>query len=222
MCPIISACGTAIYNTAKFITKIPQRYFGKTSSYVKDSTDFIQKIKPLSINPEEEILISFDVSALCQHTSTCCTTSYKYMNIYLHQFHQCLQDPYRKMHQASGICYHSLHFLFNKKFYKQLHGAAMGSPVSPVIANIHLECFESLPIPTFPKLIKWWFRYVGDVYSTTRWFRYVGDVYSATRWFRYFGDIYSATRKDQVNKCQGHLNSIDPHIKFTKEFPGRE
>ena len=62
--PIVSGCGTATYNTAKFITKIIQNYCGKTSSYIKDSTDFIKKIKHLSINPEEETLVSFDVSAL--------------------------------------------------------------------------------------------------------------------------------------------------------------
>ena len=27
---------------------------------------------------------------------------------------------------------------------------------------------------------------------------------------------------DQVNKLQEHLNSIDPHIKFPKELPGRD
>ena len=62
--PIVSACGTATYNTAKFITKILQNYCGNTSSFVKNSTDFIQKIKHLSINPEEETLVSFDVNAL--------------------------------------------------------------------------------------------------------------------------------------------------------------
>ena len=61
---IVSACGTATYNTAKFITKILQNYCGKTSSFVKDSTDFIKKIKHRSINPEEETLVSFDVSAV--------------------------------------------------------------------------------------------------------------------------------------------------------------
>ena len=70
----------------------------------------------------------------------------------------------------------------------------MGSPVSPVIANIYMEYFESLAIPPSPTLIKWWFRYVDDVHSVTR--------------------------KDQVNKLQEHLNSIDPHIKFTIELPG--
>ena len=62
--PIVSACGTATYYTAKFITKILQNYCGKTSSFVKDSTDFIKKMKHLSINPEEETLVSFDVNAL--------------------------------------------------------------------------------------------------------------------------------------------------------------
>ena len=64
MHPIVSACGTATYNTAKLITKILQNYCGKTSSCIKDSTDFIKKIKHLSIKPEEEMLVSSDVSAL--------------------------------------------------------------------------------------------------------------------------------------------------------------
>ena len=68
----------------------------------------------------------------------------------------------------------------------------MGSPVSPVIANTYMECFEFLAIPSSLTLIKWWFRYVDDVHS--------------------------ATRKDQVNKLQEHLNSIDSHIKFTIEL----
>ena len=55
-------------------------------------------------------------------------------------------------------------FFFNKKFYKQLQGAA----VSPVTANIYMEHFESLAIPTSPTLIEWWFRYVDDVHSATR------------------------------------------------------
>ena len=72
----------------------------------------------------------------------------------------------------------------------------MDSPVSPVIANIYMEYFESLAIPSSPTLLKWWFRYVDDVHS--------------------------ATRKDQVNQLQEHLNSIDPHIKLTIELPGTD
>ena len=48
MHPIVSACGTATYNTAKSITEILQNYYGKTLSFVKDSKDFIKKIKHLN------------------------------------------------------------------------------------------------------------------------------------------------------------------------------
>ena len=75
------------------------------------------------------------------------------------------------------------------KFYKQSQGAAMGSPVFPVIAIIYMDYFESLAIPLSPTLIKWWFRFVDD--------------------------LHSATRKDQVNQLQEHPNYIDPHIKWT-------
>ena len=68
MYPTVSACCTATYNNAKFITKILRNYYGKTSSFVKDSTDFIKKIKHLSINSEQETLVSFDVSALFTST----------------------------------------------------------------------------------------------------------------------------------------------------------
>ena len=44
MHPIVSACGTTTYNTAKFIIKILQNYCGKTSSFAKDTTDFIKKL----------------------------------------------------------------------------------------------------------------------------------------------------------------------------------
>ena len=64
MHPIVSACGTATYNISKFITKILQNYTGKTSSFIKDHTDFIKKIKHISINPEEETSVLFDVNTL--------------------------------------------------------------------------------------------------------------------------------------------------------------
>ena len=72
----------------------------------------------------------------------------------------------------------------------------MGLPVSPITANIYMEYFGSLAIPSSQTLIKWWSRYVDNVHS--------------------------ATRKDQVNKLQEHLKSLDPHIKFTIELPGTD
>ena len=57
-------------------------------------------------------------------------------------------------------------FSFQGKFYKQLHGAATGSPCLPVVANIFMEYFEKRALgPELPMsfTINTWLRYVGDV-----------------------------------------------------------
>ena len=158
MCPINSACGTATYNTAKFITKILQIYCGKMSSFVKDSTDFIKKIKHLSINPKEETLVTFDVSACftsipvpvaLQIINSKIATCTSFTNVY--------KIPTEKFIKLLEFSITNCIFCFNKKFYKQLQGTAMGSPVSPVIVNIYMEHFEYLAIPISSALIKWWF-----------------------------------------------------------------
>ena len=197
MHPIVSVSGTATYNTAKFITKILQNYCGKNSSFVKDSTDSIQKINHLSINPEEETLVSFDVSAL--FTSIPVPVALQAINSKISiciSFTNVCEIPTEKFIVLWELTITNCTSCFNRKFCKQLQGAAMGSPVSPVFANIYLEHFESLAIPTSLTLIKWWFRYAEDVHI--------------------------ATRKDQVNKVQEHPNSIDPCTTFTIKLPGTD
>ena len=76
----------------------------------------------------------------------------------------------------------------------KVRGCSHGFTCLPCHCKYLLGTLWILAIPTSPTLIKWWSRYIDDVHS--------------------------ATRKDQVNKLQEHLNSIDPHIKFTTELPG--
>ena len=161
--------------------------------FVIDSTDFIQKIKHLPINPEEETLVSFDVSALftgipvpfvLQVINSKVSTCTNFTNV-----GNITKEKFIKLPEFSIT---NCIFCFNKKFYKQLQGAAVRSPVTSTIANIYFKHFESLPIPKSPTLIKWWFRFVDYVHN--------------------------ATRKDQVNKLQEHLSSVDPHFKFTTEL----
>ena len=88
-------------------------------------------------------------------------------------------------------------FTFQDKCFKQLHCAAMGSPCSPVVANIYMEYFKDLALgPELPVPVKDWKSYVDDVFSIIP--------------------------KDNRNKMPHYLNSIDPHIKFTIEQPNEE
>jgi len=57
------------------------------------------------------------------------------------------------------------YFSFRGFIYQQMFGAAMGSPVSPLLANLFMEWPEKQAIATAPVECKpkFWKRYVDDV-----------------------------------------------------------
>ena len=56
MHPIVSTCGTATYQLAKFLTKILQRFTGVTLSFVKDSKSFSEHLRSVHISEDEELV----------------------------------------------------------------------------------------------------------------------------------------------------------------------
>ncbi|MCG8429652.1 MAG: hypothetical protein MJA29_00535, partial [Candidatus Omnitrophica bacterium] len=210
MRPIVSACGTSTYNLAKFLTQILQTYVGKTQSFVKDSHDLVRKLSYWEIADDEE-LVSFDVSAL--FTSIPVSSALQVIN---ELFIDHMDNPeakylYGKSFESNcsglnkdevmsllDLVLNNCVFTFQNKFYKQLHGAAMGSPCSPVVANIYMEFFENkaLSIPNAPINTDWWYRYVDD--------------------------CLTKIKKGNQRVALDFLNSIDEHIKFTIEEPNGE
>ena len=59
-----------------------------------------------------------------------------------------------------NLCLTSTYFQYNGKHYKQLHGTAMGSPVSVVVAEIVMQNIEESALSTFRETIPLWLRYV--------------------------------------------------------------
>ncbi len=60
------------------------------------------------------------------------------------------------------FCVENTYFVFNGVSYKQLQGAAMGSPVSQILANIFMKRFEVETIstaPSIPSIPKHWDHY---------------------------------------------------------------
>ena len=46
------------------------------------------------------------------------------------------------------FCFKNTYFSFQGQFYEQVEGAAMGSPVSPIVANLYMEYFEQKALST--------------------------------------------------------------------------
>ena len=59
----------------------------------------------------------------------------------------------------------STYFQYNGSIYEQLEGAAMGSPVSAVIAKLYMESFEQQAITTSAYKPRIWKRYVDDTFT---------------------------------------------------------
>ena len=83
-------------------------------------------------------------------------------------------------------------FQYNGKHYQQLHGTAMGSPVSVVVAEVVMQSIEEQALATYELTLPFWFRYVHDTIT--------------------------ALHDYEIDQFYNHLNSQNRNIQFTKEI----
>src|SRR5262249_37197834 len=92
------------------------------------------------------------------------------------------------------LCITTTYFQYKDTFYQQKSGMAMGSPLSPLMANLFMEWFEKKAIETSDKKPAMWLRYVDDVYC---------------QWQH---------GKEALQDFLKHLNAVHPNIRFTREM----
>ena len=189
--PIVSCRGTPIYNTAKFVARIIKPLVGKSSHHVENSQDLIKKLKCVTVE-DDEIMASFDVTAL--FTNVPIRESLDIIEQRLKE-DETLKDrtilSVAQIIRLLECCLTTTYFLFNGKFYTQTEGSAMGSPVSPHVANLFMEHFEVKAIGSFNHVVKFWARYVDDTFCIIH--------------------------QDKIEEFTTHLNSQHDKIKFTIE-----
>ena len=59
-------------------------------------------------------------------------------------------------------CLKTTYFVYDGTIYTQNEGAAMGSPVSPIVANLFMDWFEEFALQSFLFKITFWKLYVDN------------------------------------------------------------
>ena len=62
------------------------------------------------------------------------------------------------------FCLKTTYFQFQDRFFEQLQEAAMGSPISPILASLYMEDFKKQGINTAEHLLRVWKRCVDDTF----------------------------------------------------------
>ena len=189
--PIISSRGSATYETAKELANIIKPLVGRSPHHVMNNKDILENIKDIKLQPDE-CMMSFDVSAL--FTSIPIEPAIDTIRKQLEEDLDLKKRTSMTVDHIIGLlefCLKNTYFSFQGRYYEQKEGAAMDSPISPLVANIYLEEFEKQAIST----------------STT----------PPILWKRFVDDTFTFIKKNSKDSFLEHLNSINPKIQFTCE-----
>ena len=179
----------ALDQLSKYLTNVLKPLTEESRHKLQSTENFIDAIKTIQI-PDDHKLVSFDVKSLftsipLQLALDCTENAIKNSTAEL-------PLPTDDIMDLLNLCLTSTYFQYNGKHYKQLHGTAMGSPVSVVVAEIVMQNIEEQALATYTRTIPIWFRYVDDTFT--------------------------AVHKDGIDDFHEHLNRQNADIQFTKEI----
>ena len=150
--PIVSSRGSTTYGVAKELAYIIKPLVGQFPHHLKN-THFIQQLQGKRLEPGE-LIPSFDGKAL--FTSVPVHPAIQIVKQRLQQDTTFPQRTSMSIPQITSLlefCLTNTYFLFQGKYYEQVQGAAMGSPISHLIANIFMEEFEVKALSSIPHLL---------------------------------------------------------------------
>ena len=188
--PIVTSIDSALYNTSKFLSQILSPLQNQNGFSVANSTQFRNDISSTTTS-EDETMVSFDVVSLFTAIpvdKACAYIRTKLINdnTLLDRTLQDIDDILRLFVLSNS------YFIYNDVTYKQIHGCAMGSPVSAIVAILCMEVIEEQAIQS-------------------------AITPPCKIWKRFVDDSFVIMNRNAIISFHNTLNSIDPSIKFTIE-----
>jgi len=191
-CPfriIVSSVDSPLYALATFLQKTMSNSIPLPQSHIGNSFELVEKLKNIHIE-DKFSLISLDVISL-------------FTNIPIDSAINSITDrwdfistscniPKDEFLRAVRFVLESTYFSFDNQIYKQNFGTPMGSPLSPMIADIVMQDLERVVLETFDFDIPFYYRYVDD--------------------------IVLAVPTSKIDSVFKKFNSIHPKLQFTIEI----
>ncbi|RLU19574.1 hypothetical protein DMN91_008131 [Ooceraea biroi] len=185
---IVSTNDSPLYNLASYLNKILKDSISKPDSFVKDSWSFVDRMKNVSVCPNG-LFVSFDATSL--FTNIPKELVIKGIEKRWTMISNVTKLNLQQFIYAIDVVLSSTSFVFNKQIYEQIFGSPMGSPLSPILADIVLEDLELQCLSDLDFTIPIYYRYVDD--------------------------IFMIIAKDKLMTTFDIFNSYHPRLKFTYE-----
>ena len=196
--PVISSSGCHTEKISAFVDQYLQPAAKELPSHIRDTDDFIEKMKKIGRVSEDDYLVTLDVSSL--YTNICNTEGIESI-----QTNPTLKSTLASsvLQMIAGLMLLILtlnNFIFNGEHYHQIKGTAMGTRAAPNYANIFMGSFEEKYIykSTYMRHISYFGRYIDDIFL-----------------------IWKGT-ENQLKEFLCKLNRAHPTIKFTFEYSKSE
>ena len=184
---IINTKGSSYYKIAKFVSRELKPLTTSATSFIKDSEQFVNKLKNIQLQEGEKI-VSFDIVDMYP--------SLPKQDVIKEVERRILSDSFQTkcnketLVRLAKISLEFMSFRIGNKYYEQAEGLFIGSPASPCFAELFIQRVEEVSVYTMLHAPRIWIRKVDDTFTINN---------------------------HETNDTLTELNQIHPQIKFTAE-----
>ncbi|XP_053400774.1 uncharacterized protein LOC128557424 [Mercenaria mercenaria] len=134
--PIVAGCNSATENTSKYIDYTLKPNMQSLLSYIKDTSDFIQKIKSVRFRSKHSYLVTLEVNSL--YTNIPHSGGLRACKFFMDGTNHSTKLSSKNIAELIQLGLENNCFQFDGESYRQCMGTAMGSSMAPAYASIFM------------------------------------------------------------------------------------
>ena len=215
--PIISSINSPTTPISRLLDSIIRPLFNKhtRSTTVHNGFDLIQRFEMYTSEHRlnsKTLFCTFDITDL--YTMLPQEESLDILTAFLleHDYRKIQNVPSDAIRKLARVVLTENAFIYNKKYYKQIVGGAMGSPFTLTLANIFMWQWEKKIVERQFSLKEIYCRYIlFDIFCVMVCFLFK---------HRYIDDVFFTSNESLqiIKKLLDQMNNFHPNIKLTRQI----